>query len=105
MGLWHRPVGSEYAEHSDSAEQARSVGVEPGLRDSCAWTGDWSGAMMQPWLIVSLLFLGLIGLNISFFLCARAIKRDMTSRFDELERRLESRATDLVNHLFYTNRS
>lgn len=61
--------------------------------------------MMQPWLIVSLLFLGLIGLNISLFLCARAIKRDMTSRFDELERRLESHATDLVNHLFDANRS
>ena len=60
---------------------------------------------MAPWLIVSLLFLALIGLNVSFFICARAIRRDMKKRFDELERRLESRATDLVNHLFNANRS
>ena len=60
---------------------------------------------MKPWLVVSLLFLALIGLNVSFFICARAIRRDVTKRFDELERRLESRATDLVNHLFDTNRS
>jgi hypothetical protein len=60
---------------------------------------------MQPWLIVSLLFLGLIGLNVSFFLSARAMRRDLKKRFDELERRLERRATDLVNHLFNENQS
>jgi hypothetical protein len=56
--------------------------------------------IMQVWLIAALLFLGLIAINISFFLCARAIKRDYTKRFDDLQRRLERRATDLVNLLF-----
>jgi hypothetical protein len=60
---------------------------------------------MKLWLIVPLLFLALIGLNVSFFIIARNIRRDMKKRFDDLERRLESRATDLVNHLFDANRS
>jgi len=55
---------------------------------------------MTPWLIASLLFVGLIALNISCVICARAIRRDVKHRFDDLERRLESHATDIVNHLF-----
>jgi uncharacterized membrane-anchored protein YhcB (DUF1043 family) len=60
---------------------------------------------MTPWLVAALLFLLLIALNVSFVLSARAIRRDVTRRFDDLQRRLESRATDLVNHLFDTNHS
>jgi uncharacterized membrane protein len=60
---------------------------------------------MTPWVIAVFLFLGLLALNIAFVLNARAIRRDVTRRFDELERRLERHATDLVNHLFDANRS
>lgn len=60
---------------------------------------------MASWIIAGLLFIGLIAINISFFLCARAIRRDHKKRFDDLQRRLESHATDLVNHLFDANRS
>jgi uncharacterized membrane protein len=60
---------------------------------------------MTPWVIAAFLFLGLLALNIAFVLNARAIRRDVTRRFDELERRLERHATDLVNHLFDANRS
>jgi hypothetical protein len=59
---------------------------------------------MTPWIIAGLLFAGLIAINVSFFLCARAIKRDYTRRFDDLQRRLERHATDLVNHLFDATR-
>jgi uncharacterized membrane protein len=60
---------------------------------------------MTPWVIAVFLFLGLLALNIALVLNARAIRRDVTRRFDELERRLERHATDLVNHLFDANRS
>ena len=59
---------------------------------------------MIPWLIAGLLILGLLGLNITFVLAARAIRRDMTKRFDELQRRLESRANSIVDNIFDANR-
>jgi hypothetical protein len=59
---------------------------------------------MAPWIIAAVLFIGLIAINVSFFLCARAIRRDQKKRFDDLQRRLENHATDLVNHLFDANR-
>jgi hypothetical protein len=55
---------------------------------------------MQPWVLAALLFVGLLALNISFILSARAIRRDATRRFADLERRLETRALAIVNHLF-----
>jgi hypothetical protein len=60
---------------------------------------------MIPWVIAGLLFIGLLALNVAFVISARAIRRDVTRRFDELERRLERHATDLVNHLFNANQS
>jgi hypothetical protein len=65
-------------------------------RDSILLTGD----EMVPWLIAAGLFVVLLGMNISFVIAARAIRRDMTRRFDELERRLESRANSIVDHIF-----
>ena len=59
---------------------------------------------MTPWLIAAFLFLGLLALNIAFVINARAVRRDVTSRFEELERRLERHATDIVNHLFDAKR-
>jgi hypothetical protein len=60
---------------------------------------------MVPWLIAALLILGLLGLNITFVLAARAIRKDMTKRFDELQRRLESRANSIVDNIFDANQS
>ena len=60
-------------------------------------------AEMVPWLIVTFLILGLLGLNITFLFAARAIRRDMTKRFDELQRRLESRANAIVDNIFDAN--
>jgi len=60
---------------------------------------------MVPWLIAALLIIGLLGMNITFVLAARAIRRDMTKRFDELQRRLESRANAIVDNIFDANRS
>jgi len=60
---------------------------------------------MAPWLIAGLLFLLLIALNVGFFLNARAIRRDVTKRFDEIQRRLESRANSIVDNIFDANRS
>jgi len=59
---------------------------------------------MVPWLIAALLILGLVGMNITFVLAARAIRRDMTKRFDDLQRRLESRANSIVDNIFDANR-
>jgi uncharacterized membrane-anchored protein YhcB (DUF1043 family) len=60
---------------------------------------------MLIWLIVVGLFVGLLALNVTFVMTARAIRRDMTTRFDELQRRLESRANSIVDHIFDANRS
>ena len=60
---------------------------------------------MIPWLISALLFLGLIAINVTFVLSARAIKRDVTRRFDEIQRRLETRANAIVDHIFDANQS
>lgn len=60
---------------------------------------------MKVWLLSAVLFLGLIALNVSFVMFARAIRRDVTRRFDDLERRLESRAQAIVDHLFNANRN
>ena len=60
---------------------------------------------MTPWLIASLLFVFLIAANVSFFMSARAIKRDVTRRFDEIQRRLETRANSIVDHIFNANQS
>jgi hypothetical protein len=60
---------------------------------------------MTPWLIATLLFVLLIALNVGFFLNARAIRRDVTRRFDEIERRLESRANSIVDNIFDANHS
>jgi hypothetical protein len=59
---------------------------------------------MVPWLIAALLIIGLLGMNITFVLAARAIRRDMTKRFDDLQRRLESRANSIVDNIFDANR-
>jgi hypothetical protein len=59
---------------------------------------------MVPWLVAALLILGLLGMNITFVLAARAIRRDMTKRFDDLQRRLESRANSIVDNIFDANR-
>ena len=58
---------------------------------------------MVPWLVAALLILGLLGMNITFVLAARAIRRDMTKRFDDLQRRLESRANSIVDNIFDAN--
>jgi len=60
---------------------------------------------MIPWLISALLFLGLIAINVTFVLSARAIKRDVTRRFDEIQRRLETRANAIVDHIFNANQN
>jgi hypothetical protein len=60
---------------------------------------------MAPWLIAALLFLLLIALNVGFYLTARAIRRDVTRRFDEIQRRLESRANSIVDNIFDANHS
>ena len=60
---------------------------------------------MVPWLIALLLFAGLMALNISVVLAVRAIRRDMTTRFDELQRRLESRANSIVDNIFDLDRT
>jgi hypothetical protein len=60
---------------------------------------------MLIWLIVVGLFVGLLALNVTFVMTARAIRRDMTTRFDELQRRLESRANSIVDLIFDANRS
>jgi hypothetical protein len=60
---------------------------------------------MAPWLIAALLFLLLIALNVGFYLNARAIRRDVTRRFDEIQRRLESRANSIVDNIFDANHS
>jgi hypothetical protein len=58
---------------------------------------------MVPWLIAAALFVFLLAMNITFVLAARAIKRDMTKRFDEMQRRLESRANSIVDNIFDAN--
>jgi hypothetical protein len=63
------------------------------------------GNDMPPWLIALLLFGGLMALNVSFVMAARAIRRDMTRRFDELERGLETRANAIVDHIFDLDRT
>jgi len=60
---------------------------------------------MKVWVISAVLFLGLIALNVSFVMFVRAMRRDVTKRFADLERRLESRALAIVDHLFNANRS
>ena len=55
---------------------------------------------MVPWLIAALLFVVLMAMNITFVIAARAMKRDMTKRFDEMQRRLESRANSIVDNIF-----
>jgi len=55
--------------------------------------------------MAALLFVGLIAINISFVLNARAIKRDVTRRFDEIQRRLEQRANSIVKNIFDANES
>ena len=60
---------------------------------------------MTVWLISALLFLGLIAINVTFVLSARAIKRDVTRRFDEIQRRLETRANAIVDHIFNADQS
>jgi hypothetical protein len=42
----------------------------------------------------------LLALNVSTILAARAVKRDVTRRFDEMQRRLEKRANSIVDHIF-----
>ena len=58
---------------------------------------------MLIWLIVVGLFVGLLAVNVTFLMTVRAIRRD-TTRFDELQRRLESRANSIVDHIFNANR-
>ena len=82
---------------SPDSDTIRQTGCGPSSSDP--------SKIMQVWLIAALLFLGLIAINISFFMCACAIRRDVTRRFDDLQRRLETRATDLVNLLFDTRHS
>jgi hypothetical protein len=60
---------------------------------------------MAPWLIALLLFAGLMALNVSFVMAARAIRRDMTRRFDELQRGLERRANSIVDHILDLDRT
>ena len=60
---------------------------------------------MLPWLIALLVFAGLMALNVSFVMAARAIRRDMKRRFDELERGLETRANAIVDHIFDLDRT
>ena len=60
---------------------------------------------MAPWLIAAFLFVLLIVLNVGFVLTARAIRRDVTRRFDEIQRRLESRANSIVDNIFDANQS
>lgn len=60
---------------------------------------------MLIWLIVVGLFLGLVAINVTFVMAARANRRDMTHRFDELQRRLESRANSIVDNIFDANES
>jgi hypothetical protein len=60
---------------------------------------------MTLWIIAALLFLGLIAVNVTFVLAARAIRRDVTRRFDEIQRRLETRANSIVDHIFNANQS
>jgi hypothetical protein len=62
-----------------------------------------AGKKMIPWLIAGALFVFLLAMNITFVLAARAIKRDMTKRFDEMQRRLESRANSIVDNIFNAN--
>jgi len=50
-------------------------------------------------------FLLLIALNVGFYLTARAIRRDVSRRFDEIQRRLESRANSIVDNIFDANHS
>ncbi len=58
---------------------------------------------MVLWLIAAALFVVLMAMNITFVIAARAMKRDMTKRFDEMQRRLESRANSIVDHIFDAN--
>jgi hypothetical protein len=69
----------------------------PSDHGSATGTG---GNTMPPWLIAFILFGGLMALNVSFVMAARAIRRDMTRRFDELQRGLESRANSIVDKIF-----
>ena len=62
-----------------------------------------AGNKMIPWLIAGALFVFLLAMNITFVLAARAIRRDMTKRFDEMQRRLESRANSIVDNIFDAN--
>jgi hypothetical protein len=56
--------------------------------------------MVPGLIIVAALFLALLALNVSTILAARAVKRDVTRRFDEMQRRLEKRANSIVDHIF-----
>jgi hypothetical protein len=60
---------------------------------------------MAPWLIAALLVVMLFVLNVGFVLNAHAIRRDVTRRFDEIQRRLESRANSIVDNIFDANHS
>ena len=55
---------------------------------------------MALWLMATLLVLGLFAMTVTFVIAAHAIRRDMKKRFDELQRRLESRANSIVDNIF-----
>ena len=55
---------------------------------------------MPLWLMAALLVLGLFAMIVTFVIAAYAIRRDMKKRFDELQRRLESRANAIVDNIF-----
>ena len=59
---------------------------------------------MPLWLMAALLVLGLFAMTVTFVIAAHAIRRDMKQRFDELQRRLESRANSIVDNIFDANR-
>jgi hypothetical protein len=58
----------------------------------------------MPLVLLALVAGGLILLAWGFWLNARAIRRDITRRYSDIEARLESNANDIIDHIVKPNR-
>jgi hypothetical protein len=52
----------------------------------------------MPWILALVTFSFVVALAAAFVTCARAIRRDLNSRFDQLRLRLEEQAVAILRH-------
>jgi hypothetical protein len=58
----------------------------------------------MPLILLAFVLVGLFLLGWGFWLNARAIRRDITRRYSDIQTRLETNANDILDHIVKPNR-